>query len=59
MPLAVPAPVDLTLVVKGRELGLPDEKIEDLAEEFGTNSVRSGLELLERRITTSFPVPHA
>ena len=57
LPLTAPAPVDLTLVVKGRALGLPDEKVEDLVEEFGADSVRAGMELLERRIATSFPAP--
>jgi hypothetical protein len=57
LPLAAPEPVDLAVVAKGRALGVPDDKIEDLVEELGIATVRAGLEQLERRISTAFPEP--
>ena len=50
-------PVDLALIAKAKSLGLDDEKIEELVDEFGGPSVDKGLEALERRIATAFPAP--
>ena len=52
-----PEPIDLGLVVKARELGVPEDKAEDLLAEFGSDAVREGLEALGRRIATAFPEP--
>lgn len=52
-----PAPVDLSLVSKGRALSVPEGKLEELLEEFGEEAVRSGLEALDRRVATAFPQP--
>jgi hypothetical protein len=50
-------PIDLGLVVKARELGVAEDKAEDLVAEFGNDAVAAGLEALKRRIVTAFPEP--
>jgi hypothetical protein len=52
-----PEPIDLGLVVKARQLGIAEEKAEDLIAEFGGAAVATGLEALARRIATAFPEP--
>ena len=53
----VSGPVDLALIARARQLGIREEKVDDLIEEFGGDAVRSGLELLACRIEKSFPEP--
>lgn len=52
-----PEPVDLSLVSFAGELGIGDEKVEELIQEYGADAVKSGLELLAKRIATGFPAP--
>lgn len=52
-----PEPVDLSLVVKAREQGIPDDKAEELITEFGADAVRSALEMLAKRVAVGFPEP--
>lgn len=51
------APVDLGLIAKAQRLGVGDEVAEAMAQDFGEDALRSGLESLERRLGTSFPEP--
>jgi hypothetical protein len=55
--LTPPGPVDLALVSRARQLGITEEKADDLIEEFGLDAVKSGLEILAMRIEKSFPEP--
>ena len=52
-----PAPADLRLIARARELGIPDDKADDLVEEFGENAVAAALEVLAERINKAFPEP--
>ena len=52
-----PAPADLRLIARARELGVPDDKADDLVEEFGENAVAAALEVLAERIKKAFPEP--
>lgn len=52
-----PVAVDLALIGRARELGIDDEKADDLIEDFGTDAVKSGLEVLATRIQKSYPEP--
>ncbi|WP_210811631.1 replication initiation protein [Ideonella paludis] len=52
-----PQPVDLTLSQKGADLGIDDEKVEELVSKFGQDAVRAGLVQLEERAKSAFPAP--
>ena len=52
-----PEQVDLQLVARARELGIEEEKTDNLVDEFGLEAVRAGLEVLATRIQKSFPDP--
>ena len=52
-----PLPADLRLVARARELGIAEDKADDLVEEFGTNAVGAALEVVAERIKKSFPEP--
>ena len=52
-----PEPVDLQLVARAKELGIEEEKTDNLVDEFGIEAVRSGLEVLASRIQNAFPEP--
>jgi hypothetical protein len=52
-----PAPVDLELVARAKALDIDEEKADELVEEFGTDAVKSGLDVLADRIQKSYPEP--
>lgn len=52
-----PMPADLQLISRAKELGVEEDKADDLVEEFGTDAVRSGLEVLAERIQKAYPEP--
>ncbi len=52
-----PKPVDVSLVQCGLKLGVPDERIEDLAATFGEDAVKAALVSLEKRSASQFPEP--
>jgi hypothetical protein len=57
LPLNGPEPVDLALIVRAGELGIADEKAEELVSEYGQEAVRAALEALARRAAAAFPEP--
>jgi hypothetical protein len=52
-----PRPVDLAQVVRAVRLGLEEEKAEQLLDEFGDESLKEGLDTLEKRLATAYPEP--
>lgn len=52
-----PKPVDLAIIRFAVELGISDEKAEDLLAHFGDDAMRDALKALQGRVTTSFPEP--
>lgn len=52
-----PEPVDLTLVHQASQLGIDDEKAEELMGEYGSEAMRSGLAALSTRQDSEFPAP--
>lgn len=52
-----PDPVDLSVVALAKDLGVNDDKAEELMQEYGVEAVRSGLDVLARRVATAFPGP--
>lgn len=59
-PLALkqpPEPIDLSLVARARDLGVDEDKAEDLLQEFGGQAMAAALEILAQRIASSFPQP--
>lgn len=52
-----PKPVDLAIIRFAVELGISDEKAEDLLAHFGDDAMRDALKSLQGRVTTSFPEP--
>ncbi|MEY4414627.1 MAG: hypothetical protein RIQ53_1920 [Pseudomonadota bacterium] len=50
-------PVDMALVARGQQLGVPEESMEPLLQEHGDDAMRRALDTLERRLTTAFPEP--
>lgn len=59
-PLALkqpPEPIDLSLVARARDLGVDEDKAEDLLQEFGGQAMAAALEILAQRMASSFPQP--
>jgi len=52
-----PRPVDLTQVVRAVRLGVDEEKAEQLLDEYGDETLKSGLDTLEKRAATAYPEP--
>lgn len=52
-----PKPVDLSIVSKAIELGISEEKTDELVTKHGEDAVRQGLVELESRLESSFPAP--
>jgi hypothetical protein len=52
-----PKPVDLAIIKKAVDLGISDDKAEELAVQFGEAAILEGLTALEGRVATSFPEP--
>lgn len=52
-----PKPVDLSIIRFAVELGISDDKAEDLLAHFGDDAMRDALKALQGRVTTSFPEP--
>ena len=50
-------PVDLSLIARAQALGVDDHRAEELADTFGAEALRSGLDALERRLASAFPEP--
>ena len=57
LPLDGPEPVDLSIVARAGELGIADDKAEDLIAEYGQEAVKAALEALAKRSATAFPEP--
>jgi len=58
LPLRSPVePVNLSLITRAQSLGIDDGRAEELADAYGTDALRSGLDALERRLATAFPEP--
>ena len=59
-PLALkqpPEPIDLSLVARARDLGVDEDKAEDLLQEHGGQAMAAALEILAQRAASSFPQP--
>ena len=59
-PLALkqpPEPIDLSLVARARDLGVDEDKAEDLLQEFGGQAMAAALDILAQRAASSFPQP--
>lgn len=52
-----PKPVDLSLIKKAVNLGVSEEKAEELFNKFGDVALRDGLVDLEGRVASAFPSP--
>ena len=52
-----PEAVDLTQVSRAQQLGIDDDKAEELLSTYGSDAVRSGLDLLATRAASDFPAP--
>ncbi|MDE2452533.1 MAG: replication initiation protein [Burkholderiales bacterium] len=52
-----PKPLDLSLVTRAKALGIDDERGERLLAEFGDEALRSGLDALDKRISSAYPEP--
>ncbi|OGA98900.1 MAG: hypothetical protein A3E25_12865 [Burkholderiales bacterium RIFCSPHIGHO2_12_FULL_69_20] len=50
-------PVDLSLIARAQALGVDDHRAEELADTYGTEALRSGLDALQRRLASAFPEP--
>ena len=58
LPLRQPtAPVDLSLVVRAQALGVDDGRAEELADAYGQEALRNGLDALQRRVANAYPEP--
>jgi len=58
LPLRPPhQPVDLSLISRAQSLGVDDSRAEELADAYGTEALRSGLEALQRRVASAYPEP--
>lgn len=59
-PLALkqpPEPIDLSLVARARDLGVDEDKAEDLLQAHGGQAMAAALEILAQRAASSFPQP--
>ena len=54
---APPEPIDLSLVARARDLGVDEDKAEDLLQEYGGQAMAAALEILAQRAASSFPQP--
>ncbi len=52
-----PKPVDLSIIKKAQELGITEDKMEELLSKHGDENVRQGLIELETRMASAFPAP--
>lgn len=52
-----PKPVDMALIARAVQLGIADEAAEAMLAQHGEDSLRGGLDSLERRLATSYPEP--
>lgn len=52
-----PKPVDMAVVSRAVNLGIGDDKAEELITQFGSDAVSNGLVALEKRIAFPFPEP--
>jgi len=52
-----PKPVDLSIVKKAQELGISEDKTEELLTRYGDDNVRQGLAGLETRMASAYPAP--
>ena len=52
-----PQPVDLSIVSKANELGISEEKTDELVSKHGEEEVRQGLAELETRLESAYPAP--
>jgi hypothetical protein len=50
-------PVDLSLVARAEALGVEDSRAEELADAYGTEALRGGLDALQRRVASAYPEP--
>ena len=58
LPLRLPSePVDLSLVARAQALGVDDARAEELADAYGADALRSGLDALQRRLASAYPEP--
>lgn len=52
-----PKPVDMRLIAHAQRLGVGDEVAEAIIHDYGEDVLRSGLDSLDRRLTTNYPEP--
>lgn len=52
-----PKPIDLSIVKKAADLGISEEKIEELVQQHGEDEVGQGLSSLVTRMASDFPSP--
>jgi hypothetical protein len=58
LPLSTPPkPVDMALIARAQRLGIGDDVAEAMAQSYGDEAFRAGLDSLERRLASSFPEP--
>lgn len=58
LPSALPPdPVDVTLVARAQSLGINEERVEQLVDEFGLAAFSAGLQGLQARMTSGYPGP--
>ena len=58
LPLSMPPkPVDLALIARAQRLGIGDDAAEAMAQNYGDEAFRAGLDSLERRLASGFPEP--
>jgi hypothetical protein len=52
-----PQPVDLALITRAQRLGVGDDAAEAMAQDYGDEAFRAGLDSLERRLASNYPEP--
>ena len=52
-----PTPLDLSIIKKAVELGINEERAEELFSKYGDVATREGLQDLEGRVASAFPAP--
>lgn len=58
LPLRPPSePVDLSLIARAQALGVDDQRAEELADQYGAEALRNGLDALQRRLASAYPEP--